>query len=358
MATRPIFLPCFAGESLVIPAEIEFQWFSGLSISQKQKSIQSLHYAASQRNISNVLEISSKSLDSLGVNLSAFNLKFKMRDGLFYTVENVFQSSKVFENGGPYIDLLGLSPKAAKTDPRLQNSGKLRGFRLDGINWGLLPATTFYDWLYLNALKSAPELSSQLLIQKFNGFSDIEFNPKRSLNCQAASAALYVSLVKLGVFDVVMKSKKSFLSRMQNKCISSASNNVEDFRRSMVNIESMFNDHFWHWQIRIPPDDVLQRKNGRIAQAGWFIRYLFGFNERGEYLDYYASQRMTGDRHVRIYADALCEELPAINDYYSSSSDPIDAAQLEEKFYAENQKVAKLLDEKGFGVGSFCGVTR
>ena len=31
-------------------------------------------------------------------------------DEKFVSLENVFQSSKVFENGGPYVDLLNVSP--------------------------------------------------------------------------------------------------------------------------------------------------------------------------------------------------------------------------------------------------------
>jgi len=212
MAIRPLYLPGLNGTKLVIPVEIEFQWFPGFSITQKQKSIACLHAAAAQRNIANVLEISSKSPNTLGIQLSAFNLKFPMRDGHHISIENVFQSSKIFENGGPYLDLLQASAKDAKTDPRLRSSGQLRGFCLADIAWPLQPVTAFYDWLYLTALQSSPDLSSQLL--EYDGFSDIEFNPNRSLNCQAASAALYVALVNRGEFDTVMQTQQTFLKRL------------------------------------------------------------------------------------------------------------------------------------------------
>lgn len=212
MATRTVYIPGLNSAQLVIPIEIEFQWFPGFSISQKQKSIAALHAAAAKRNITRVLEISSKSPDQLGVELSAFNLQLPMRDARCTSVENVFQSCKVFESGGPYLDLLGVSAKEAKTDPRLRNSGPLHGFCLAENDWPLQPVTAFYDWLYLTALKSAPDLATQLL--GYDGFSDIEFNPNRSLNCQAASAALFVSLVKRGEFDATMQNQQSFLARM------------------------------------------------------------------------------------------------------------------------------------------------
>ena len=217
MALRSIYTLGMTRKSLVIPIEIEFQWFPGFAISQKQKSITALHAAAAKRNIARVLEISSKSPDQLGVELSAFNLQLPMRNTRWTSVENVFQSSKVFESGGPYLDLLEVSAKEAKTDPRLRSSGPLRGFCLAENDWPLQPVTSFYDWLYLTALKSAPDLATQLL--GYDGFSDIEFNPNRSLNCQAASAALFVYLVKRGEFDAAMQNQHSFLARMSGKTL-------------------------------------------------------------------------------------------------------------------------------------------
>ena len=212
VAIRPVYIPGLDGSSLVIPVQIEFQWFSGFSITQKQKAIQSLHAAASKRGINRILEISSKSPNDLGVKLSAFNLHYELGDGKCYSLENVFQSSKVFEYGGPYLDLLQVSAKEAKTDPRLRASGKLIKFTLENTDWPLFPVTAFYDWLYLNALKTSADMSSQL--HQFDGFSDIEFNPGRSLNCQAASAALFVSLIKRKEFESAISNTQSFLARM------------------------------------------------------------------------------------------------------------------------------------------------
>ena len=118
----------------------------------------------------------------------------------------------------------------------------------------------------------------------------------------------------------------------------------------MTNIESKFNDSFSHWEIRLPPDALTQRKRGKIVKAGWAIWYLFGADERGDYLDYYASHRMTDDWHVRIYADGLCEDLPTIRGFRLCSENPEEDTRLEAEYYAENQKVSRMLDEKGFGL--------
>lgn len=165
----------------------------GFALSQKQKGIKIIHdtYVRNFKGIE-PLEISSKSDKELGVNLSAFNLKDK--DG--HTVECIFQSSKTFEEGGPYVDLLDLKPSQAKKDERLHNSGKLKCFTLNNVQYPLEPTTAFYDFIYLKALLNNENLLEQLneYIKDGATFTDIEFNPDRSLNCQAKTIALYVGL--------------------------------------------------------------------------------------------------------------------------------------------------------------------
>lgn len=210
MAARPIFTPAVAGSIGTEEKMLEFHWHAGMAKSQKQKSIQELHAAAAACGISPILEISSKSEESLGVALSAFNLRIttKKKNNVF-TVETAFQGSKVFELGGPYKDMIGLDSLAAKKDIRLQESGKLIGFEFFGKKFPLVPRTFFYDWVYINALHQNPDLATQLT--RYQGFSDIEFNPNRSINCQACSAALYVSLSNCNVIDDALSSPERFL---------------------------------------------------------------------------------------------------------------------------------------------------
>jgi hypothetical protein len=213
MANRPVFLPGLKGKALVVRLDVEFKWVAGMAIGQKQKSIRSLHESAAKRNIKRVLEISSKSENPLGVDLSAFNLRLTTPSGLNISVENAFQASKVFRHGGPYLDLLKVSPREAKRDPRLSTSGDLQEFRFEGQAWPTLPLTAFYDWLYITALRQSPKLAEQLL--DFDGFTDIEFNPERSLNCQAASAALFVALSRRGETETAILSRDTFLERLR-----------------------------------------------------------------------------------------------------------------------------------------------
>lgn len=105
MAERNIFVP--NGKKVgVFVFPIKFKWFPGISVSQKQKSVSSLHEEARrQTKIENIMEISSKSLNSVGIELSAFNLSFQTNADRKITVESAFQGSKVFEYGGPFKDL-------------------------------------------------------------------------------------------------------------------------------------------------------------------------------------------------------------------------------------------------------------
>lgn len=208
MAKRPIFIPGNTPTELVKEILLEFDWHPGFSITQKERSIQSLHLSAKKSGFESVLEISTKSPLLLGKELSAFNLSNKINDQ-FMVVESAFQGSKVFEQGGPFTDIYEMPGNAAKKDERLRNSGNLIGFDLFGDKWELEPKTAFYDWLYINAIRQNPELGEQL--EKFNGFSDIEFNPEKSFNCQARSAALYVSLKNQGLLKEALLNKEHYL---------------------------------------------------------------------------------------------------------------------------------------------------
>ena len=213
MAVRPIFIPTTDGHGLVERIDLNFQWHAGMAATQKQKSIRSLHESAYQRGFKRVLEISSKSENPVGVRLSAFNLRYRLPEGKLVSVENVFQAGKCFERGGPFLDLLGKTAIEAKRDPRLGASGNLMSFELGHEKWPLLPVTAYYDWVYLSALVQSPSLAENLMA--FDGFTDIEFNPERSLNCQAASAALFVALVRRGELDAALANRDSFLARLK-----------------------------------------------------------------------------------------------------------------------------------------------
>ena len=207
MSERPVFEPNVDGSKLVEKHSIEFTWFPGFAKEQKQKSLESLHCETTKATgIKKILEISTKSKEKLGIRASAFNIKIKTKKGLTASVESFYQGSKIFENGGPYIDLYNRSSIDSKKDLRIKSSGELIGFKFEGSEWGL--NDHFYDWLYLNALMQNEDISNQIL--KYEAFTDIEFNPKKSYNCQAYSAALYKSAKLRGYNLSAIKDPKKF----------------------------------------------------------------------------------------------------------------------------------------------------
>lgn len=207
MANRPVY-HSITKAPYYEAIDVTFKFYSGFSVAQKQKSIQSLHKQYSMLYPDHaILEISSKSTSKLGVSLSAFNLNIKTKSSIF-SVECAFQSSKVFENGGPYTDLLQKSSREAKRDPRLRESGKLISFQCFNMLFPLEPKDYFYNWLYVNTLNQNKDLAKEIV--KYDSFSDIEFNPKRSVNCQARAVAIFVGLSKSKKLEEAMKSKESF----------------------------------------------------------------------------------------------------------------------------------------------------
>ena len=196
MANRPYFISITNSNIVYKKETCEFKFFTGFAITQKQKSINSLHQEILKRHPgAKILEVSRKSEDEIGTRLSAFNLKLKSKkDGKLYPIENIFQSSKVFETGGAYKDLLYCSPKDAKRDERLKQSGRLIAFNFENKDWPLEPKTFFYDHIYMRALLENEYLINQIV--QYDTFTDIEFNPEKSFACQARSVAIFVSLYR------------------------------------------------------------------------------------------------------------------------------------------------------------------
>lgn len=209
MARRPVFVPD-SDKPYVSEVSLDFEYFPGSSIQQKQRSIASLHASYVARfPSSRVLEVSSKSERDIGVQLSAFNLMIEYPGRGSCSVECAFQASKVFLHGGPFVDLFNASSRAAKSDRRLRESGKLVGFKYFEHEFPLEPKTYFYDWLYASTLCRHDKLVEQVMM--FDAFTDIEHNPERSINCQARSVAKVVGLARAELLADALQSPRAFL---------------------------------------------------------------------------------------------------------------------------------------------------
>lgn len=180
----------------------EFVFHPGFSVVQKQKNIQALHEQIGEKT----LEISTKSLEKLGIKFSAFHLKL---NDIF--LENIFQSSKKYEHGGPYKDMLNLEPKDAKRDERHQTSGRLLSFVYNKEEFPLEPKTFFYDYIYILSVRECMRAEEIMKLLEYEYFTDIEFNPKKSINCQAKSVAvLKALLLEYGELPDIKKQRKEY----------------------------------------------------------------------------------------------------------------------------------------------------
>lgn len=214
MAERPIFVPKPETDELVKEVFLRLTWSPGFALVQKEKNIEALHQAAGAEGYRKVLEVSTKSDNERGRHLSAFYLKVKSTRRGEMPLECAFQGSKVFEGGGPFVDMYEMDVREAKKDPRLKESGRLIAFDFEGTRWPLEPKTAFYDWLYTGSIYPHREWAAKLYA--YDGFSDIEFNPFRSINCQARSIALFLSLMKRRQLDEAVESPESFIRILRN----------------------------------------------------------------------------------------------------------------------------------------------
>lgn len=191
-------------KAVYIEKIIEYEHVKGMAFSQKQKNVLSFHKSIQDKYpLLKILEISTKSNNPLGVQLSAFNLKLNEK-----SIESIYQSSKVFENDVQYSFLIDYSPREAHRFISDRDLGKLTKFRYNDIDFPLEPKSLFYDYIYIMALTKIPNIANKL--KEYDIFTDIEFNEKRQVNCQARACAIYSYLLRTNTFDIYLKSLDKF----------------------------------------------------------------------------------------------------------------------------------------------------
>ena len=202
MATKMCFK---INEDHVFDEEIvAFTYIKGMAFSQKCKNVLSFHSSIQECFPScKMLEVSTKSYNPLGVALSAFNLTL---DGC--SVECLYHASKVFEDGTSFEFLKDYAPRDAKRYLRENGAKPLKCYKYKGKEIPLSTGTLFYDYIYIRALMQHPEVSSSLV--NYDLFTDIEFNEKKGLNCQARSCAIYSYILRTSSVEKYMSSMETF----------------------------------------------------------------------------------------------------------------------------------------------------
>jgi hypothetical protein len=113
-------------------------------------------------------------------------------------------------------------------------------------------------------------------------------------------------------------------------------------------IAKKFAEYFGKWDVVIPPEDLINRRRGFLPGYPHSVKYLFGEDEKDEFMDY-RSESKWGDDHVRIYASGKQVALPYFSFMHRYSSDPAEAARLEKEYFEENRRIDRMLEIKGFG---------
>jgi hypothetical protein len=114
-------------------------------------------------------------------------------------------------------------------------------------------------------------------------------------------------------------------------------------------IAAAFNDHFRNFGIRIEPRDVVPGERRSLSHRGWRVSFRIDPDDSGApALEFYATHRMTSDRHVRIWADGQSQQLEAIDEFYVFDPKQPGSEEASRRRYEEhNRKVAQELRERG-----------
>jgi len=114
-------------------------------------------------------------------------------------------------------------------------------------------------------------------------------------------------------------------------------------------IAETFSGYFAKFDIRIEARDVAVGSRREIHKEGWRITFSVLADDGGfPSLEFYATHRMTDDRHVRIWADGHAEGLDAIWSFYGHDpSVPGSQEAAEEEYLRHNREVARELREAG-----------
>ncbi|MDE0456104.1 MAG: hypothetical protein OXI15_02315 [Chromatiales bacterium] len=149
------------------------------------------HRETGDRPRGRILEVSTRSPDNLGRQLSAMNLR-AADDPQRRPVEAVYQAAKIYGAGGPATPARS-GYEAKRIDRERRRQGPLAGFEHAGRRWPLDTGTAFYDWLWARSALACygPKIIERL--QEYDGFTD-QFHRPGAKACQAKTAAIVAGM--------------------------------------------------------------------------------------------------------------------------------------------------------------------
>lgn len=169
MANRPIYIATGDINNPFTEDNINFEWVYGYSYINKCKRRDSLKSEIAKiYNIDNWLEVSSISDKDIGKRLSALNLMLTLTSNNKYSVEDIYQKSKIYKDN------------------------HIIGFKFNNTEFENTPYGMYYDYIYMVALYQNSDYHE--LIKDYYLFTDLFFNPNKSLNTQARAIAIFKTL--------------------------------------------------------------------------------------------------------------------------------------------------------------------
>ena len=267
---------------------IEFKWESGISVSQKRRSCLHLHSALNVHyDLYPALDISSASPEQLGIDLSAFNLKWNGK-----TIECWYQGSKIYSNAGHMKHLYDCDSLTAKKSMKESNLGKLIGFRLVDTDYPMEPRTVFYDWIYLQGLLQYDRKDE---ILKYQVFTDVQATTDIDA-CQARAVCIY-----------------KLLHEQNNLGILRDFDLFKDWHSSYV--ESQFSGEFYPSDMRQVGENrvkILDTSIDNFKKACELFHYNFVLQNDGSYT--MSLKAKVVDPDVIVYTDGLLDDLCALEE--------------------------------------------
>ena len=165
------------------------------------QNVVNLHSVIMEETNENPLEISVDLTVPFEYLLDNFHLTYNC-----VSLECVWQSSKKFEYGGPYKELLGVNPFSARLDVRLEKSGKLVAYCLDDEEWPARFKTVFYDYLCVQSILQT--FGKDLDLSDYEWFTDVNFLPRVQISSRAKQVAIYKLIQKKNMWDCLDSKKK------------------------------------------------------------------------------------------------------------------------------------------------------
>ena len=121
---------------------------------------------------------------------------------------------------------------------------------------------------------------------------------------------------------------------------------VQDAQRR---IAEAFNNYFDTFPIRIAVEDIVVGTRRTLRRDGWAITYRVDEDADGRpTLEFYATHRMTNDRHVAISADGQVNHQDSIREMVIfDPKTPSSQQAAVQEFQTHNQAIAKQLQDHG-----------